>query len=161
MMDTPIRQIVHRPEAQAGLGCMMCHSIVNVKSTMGQGDFYLEYPKLHELAASKNPVVRRLHDFLVNLNPEPHRRAFLKPFMRDQTAEFCSSCHKVHLDVPVNHYRWIRGFNEYDNWQASGVSGQGARSFYAVAAFEGRRKCQRIRALTSFSGRQHCLARGE
>jgi Flp pilus assembly protein TadD len=30
----------------------------------------------------------------------------------------------------VNHYRWIRGFNEYDNWQASGVSGQGARSFY-------------------------------
>ncbi|MFZ0143063.1 MAG: tetratricopeptide repeat protein, partial [Candidatus Sulfotelmatobacter sp.] len=32
--------------------------------------------------------------------------------------------------VPVNHYRWVRGFNEYDNWQASGVSGQGARSFY-------------------------------
>src|SRR5439155_17477473 len=42
-------------------------------------------------------------------------------------------CHKVHLDVPVNHYRWIRGFNEYDNWQASGVSGQGARSFYYPA----------------------------
>src|SRR5215472_11246113 len=55
LMDTPIKQIVHRPEAQAGLGCMMCHSIANVKSTMGQGDFYLEYPKLHELAASKNP----------------------------------------------------------------------------------------------------------
>ena len=36
----------------------MCHSIADVKSTMGQGDFYLEYPKLHELAASKNPVVR-------------------------------------------------------------------------------------------------------
>ena len=130
LMDTPIKQIVHRPEAQAGLGCMMCHSIANVKSTMGQGDFYLEYPKLHEMAASKNPFVRTLHDFLVKLNPEPHRRVFLKPFMRDQTPEFCSSCHKVHLDVPVNHYRWIRGFNEYDNWQASGVSGQGARSFY-------------------------------
>jgi len=109
---------------------MMCHSIAKVKSTMGQGDFYLEYPKLHQLAATKNPLVRRLHDFLVKLNPEPHRRVFLKPFMRDQTPEFCASCHKVHLDVPVNHYRWIRGFNEYDNWQASGVSGQGARSFY-------------------------------
>ena len=129
-MDTPIKQIVHTPEAQAGLGCMMCHSIADVKSTMGQGDFYLEYPKLHELAATKNPVLRGLHDFLIKLNPEPHRRVFLKPFMKDQTAEFCSSCHKVHLDVPVNHYRWIRGFNEYDNWQASGVSGQGARSFY-------------------------------
>ncbi len=133
LMDTPIKQIVHRPEAQAGLGCMMCHSIAHVKSTMGQADFFLEYPKLHALAASKNPVVRTLHDFVVNLDPEPHRRVFLKPFMRDQTAEFCSSCHKVHLDVPVNHYRWIRGFNEYDNWQASGVSGEGARSFYYPA----------------------------
>jgi tetratricopeptide (TPR) repeat protein len=133
LMDTPIKQIVHRPEAQAGLGCMMCHSIADVKSSMGQGDFYLEYPKLHELAATKSPIGRVLHDFLVRLNPEPHRRVFLKPFMRDQTAEFCSSCHKVHLDVPVNHYRWIRGFNEYDNWQASGVSGQGARSFYYPA----------------------------
>jgi tetratricopeptide (TPR) repeat protein len=130
MMDTPIKQIVHRPEAQAGLGCMMCHSIANVKSTMGQADFYLEYPKLHELAATQNPVARALHDFVIRLNPEPHRRVFLKPFMREQTAEFCSSCHKVHLDVPVNRYRWFRGFNEYDNWQASGVSGQGARSFY-------------------------------
>src|SRR5215469_4980419 len=108
----------------------MCHSIVQVKSTMGQGDFFLEYPKLHELAASENPLVRKLHDFVVRLNPEPHRRTFLKPFMRTETAEFCSSCHKVHLDVPVNRYRWIRGFNEYDNWQASGISGQGARSFY-------------------------------
>jgi tetratricopeptide (TPR) repeat protein len=121
---------VHRPESQAGLGCMMCHSIADVKSTMGQGDFYLEYPKLHEMAATKNPIMRTLHDFLIKLNPEPHRRVFLKPFMRTQTAEFCSSCHKVHLDVPVNNYRWLRGFNEYDNWQASGVSGQGARSFY-------------------------------
>ncbi|HTD22850.1 MAG TPA: tetratricopeptide repeat protein [Terriglobales bacterium] len=130
MFDTPIKQIVNRPEAQAGLGCMMCHSISQVKSTMGQGDFMLEYPKLHELAASKNPAIRWVHDYVVNLNPEPHRRVFLKPFMRTQTAEFCSSCHKVHLDIPVNHYRWIRGFNEYDNWQASGVSGFGARSFY-------------------------------
>jgi Tfp pilus assembly protein PilF len=130
MFDRPIREIVDRPEARAGLGCLMCHSIVQVKSTMGQGDFFLEYPRLHELAASESKVVRSLHDFMVRLNPEPHRRAFLKPLMKLDTAEFCSSCHKVHLDAPVNHYRWIRGFNEYDNWQASGVSGQGARAFY-------------------------------
>ena len=133
MMDTPIKQIVDRPEARAGLSCMMCHSIVKVKSTMGQGDFVLEYPKLHALAASPNPLMRRLHDFMVRLNPEPHRRVFLKPFMREQVPEFCSGCHKVHLDVPLNSYRWIRGFNEYDNWQGSGVSGQGARSFYYPA----------------------------
>ncbi len=133
MMDTPIEKNVHTPEANAGLSCMMCHSIVKVKSTMGQGDFVLEYPKLHALAASQNPVIRGLHDFMVRLNPEPHRRVFLKPFMKEQVPEFCSGCHKVHLDVPLNQYRWIRGFNEYDNWQGSGVSGQGARAFYYPA----------------------------
>ena len=135
LMDTPIKQIVNTPPAQAGLGCMSCHSIAQVKSTMGQADFMLEYPLLHQMASSKNPIVRGVHDFLTEINPKPHRNAFLKPFHRDPTLvpEFCSVCHKVHLDVPVNNYRWIRGFNDYDNWQASGVSGQGARSFYYPA----------------------------
>jgi tetratricopeptide (TPR) repeat protein len=128
--DRPIKEQVNTPEAQAGLACTSCHSITRVHSSMGQGDFTIEYPPLHDLAASENPVLRRLHDRLILLAPGPHRDTFMKPFHREQTAEFCSSCHKVHLDVPVNGYRWIRGFNDYDNWQASGVSGQGARSFY-------------------------------
>jgi Flp pilus assembly protein TadD len=131
--DRPIKEQIDTPEAQAGLSCTSCHSITRVHSSMGQGHFDIEYPPLHDLAASENPALRRVHDALVYLAPEPHRKTFIKPFHREQTAEFCSSCHKVHLDVPVNSYRWIRGFNDYDNWQASGVSGQGARSFYYPA----------------------------
>ncbi|PYS95894.1 MAG: hypothetical protein DMF50_06895 [Acidobacteria bacterium] len=67
---------------------------------------------------------------MVRLDPGPHKATLLKPFHRQSRAEFCSACHKVHLDVPVNHYRWFRGFDEYDAWQGSGVSGQGARAFY-------------------------------
>jgi len=132
MQKQHIREILHTREAQNGLGCMSCHSIVHVKDTMGQGGFVMDYPPLDEIASSKNPFLIALHDYAVKLNPKPHRNAFLKPFHKEtsQVAEFCSSCHKVHLDVPVNNYRWIRGFNDYDNWQASGVSGQGARSFY-------------------------------
>jgi tetratricopeptide (TPR) repeat protein len=132
--DRPIKEQIDTPEAQAGLACTSCHSITRVHSSMGQGDFTIEYPPLHDLAASENPVLRGLHDRLTYLAPRPHRETFIKPFHREQTAEFCASCHKVHLDVPVNGYRWIRGFNDYDNWQASGVSGQGARSFYYPAA---------------------------
>ena len=128
--DRPIKEQIETPEAQAGLGCTSCHAITRVKSTMGQGDFEVSYPPLHDLAASDNPVLRFLHDRLTYIDPQPHRETFIKPFHRDQTPEFCSSCHKVHLDVPVNGYRWFRGFNDYDNWQASAVSGQGARSFY-------------------------------
>lgn len=128
--NTPVAGRVFTPPAQAGMGCMVCHSIRKVKSTMGNGDYVLEYPALHKLVASRNPLVRNAVDFLIETNPEPHRRTFQKPFMSANPAEFCSTCHKVHLDVPVNNYRWIRGFNDYDNWQASGVSGMGARSFY-------------------------------
>ncbi len=127
--DTPIARQIDTPAAQAGLGCVSCHSIVHVEGTMGNGGFTIEYPRLHELASSENPALSRLNSFLTFLDPEPHRRVFLKPFMKG-SSEFCAACHKVHLDAPVNNYRWLRGFNEYDNWQASGVSGQGARSFY-------------------------------
>ena len=128
--DKPVKEQIDTPEAQNGLGCMSCHSIVSVQNSMGNGGFTMEYPPLHNLANSKNQYIRSVNHFLTYLNPEPHRRAFLKPFMRQDSAEFCASCHKVHLDVPVNNYRWVRGFNDYDNWQASAVSGQGARSFY-------------------------------
>ncbi|MEO8594888.1 MAG: tetratricopeptide repeat protein [Candidatus Solibacter sp.] len=128
--DRPIKEQIDTPEAQAGLGCMSCHAIVHVGSSMGNADFTVEYPPLHELASSKNQYLRAIDYFITYLNPKPHKATFMKPFMREQSAEYCAACHKVHLDVPVNSYRWVRGFNDYDNWQASGVSGQGARSFY-------------------------------
>jgi tetratricopeptide (TPR) repeat protein len=139
--DRPIKEQVMSPEAQVGLSCTSCHSIVHVKSTMGQGDFTIEYPPLHDLAVSESPALRAAHDYMLRLDPGPHSRTFLKSFHTDQTPQFCASCHKVHLDVPVNAYRWIRGFNEYDNWQASGVSGEGARSFYYPPKAQGCADC--------------------
>jgi Flp pilus assembly protein TadD len=128
--EKPIKDQVETAEAQNGLGCVSCHSMVHVDSSMGNSGFTMMYPPLHRLANSKNPLIRKAGDFITYLNPEPHKLTFMRPYMRQQTSEYCSTCHKVHLDEPVNHYRWIRGFNEYDNWQASGMSGQGARSFY-------------------------------
>ena len=129
-METPIREQIDTPEAQAGIGCLVCHSIVHVNDTMGQGGYVLEYPAMHKLVASDNRALQLLHDYMVRLDPGPHKTTLLKPFHRESRSEFCSACHKVHLDEPVNHYRWLRGFDEYDAWQGSGVSGQGARSFY-------------------------------
>ncbi|MDZ4801216.1 MAG: tetratricopeptide repeat protein [Bryobacteraceae bacterium] len=128
--DQPVSGQIDTPEAQNGLGCVSCHSISHVDGTTGNGGFTIEYPPLHQLASSRNSYLRLLDTFLTYSDPEPHRKTFLKPFMKGNNSEFCASCHKVHLDIPVNNYRWIRGFNDYDNWQASGVSGQGARSFY-------------------------------
>lgn len=130
IMDKPIRENLHTPAAQAGLACTACHSIERVKDTMGNSGYVIKYPPLHDLASSDNRLIRSLHNYLIRLDPEPHRRSFLKPFHRENTAEFCSTCHKVHLDFPVNNFKWVRGFNDYDQWQKSGVSHQGALSFY-------------------------------
>ena len=131
--DRPIAQQIDTPEARAGLACTSCHAITHVNSTMGNADFTIQYPPLHQLATSNNPLIHGMDSFLTYLNPGPHKSTFLKPFMKGASAEFCSACHKVHMDVPVNKYRWFRGFNDYDNWQASGISGEGARSFYYPA----------------------------
>jgi Flp pilus assembly protein TadD len=140
-MDQPIREQIDTPEAQAGIGCLVCHSIVHVNDTMGQGGFVLEYPEMHKLAVSQTPLMKWLHDYMIRLDPAPHRETMLKPFHRESAAEFCSTCHKVHLDQPVNNYRWFRGFNEYDPWQQSGVSGQGARAFYYPAESKTCSRC--------------------
>jgi tetratricopeptide (TPR) repeat protein len=126
--DKPIKEQIDTPEAQAGLSCMSCHSIVHVNGSVGNGGFTMSYPPLHEVANSANPLVQKVERFVTYAAPAAHRETFMKPFMRN-SAEFCAACHKVHLDVPVNSYRWFRGFNDYDNWQASGF-GEGARSFY-------------------------------
>src|SRR5207247_4209304 len=56
--------------------------------------------------------------------------AVQKSTMRLAPTVFRASIHNAPCDVPVSNNRWFRGFNDYDNWQVSGVSGQGARSFY-------------------------------
>ncbi len=132
--DFPIKDQIwppeKNPEAHAGIGCAACHSTVHVKSTMGNSDFVLDYPPMHKYILTTNPVMKKVQNFLTRIAPGPHRKTFLKPFHKEDTAKFCSSCHKVHLEGPVNNFRWFRGFNDYDAWQASGVSGFGARSFY-------------------------------
>jgi len=129
-MDQPVEDFIDTPEAHAGVTCLACHAIKRVRNTAGNAAYDMEVPALHAIATHENPVVQFIHDRMLLVDPAPHREVFLKPFMLEDQAAFCSSCHKVHLDAAVNDYRWLRGFNTYDNWQASGISGEGARSFY-------------------------------
>ncbi|MGH9535623.1 MAG: tetratricopeptide repeat protein [Terriglobales bacterium] len=126
----PIREQIFTPASQAGLGCFSCHSIVHVTNTLGDNAFTIADPRLDKLVESTNPILHLAYAAAVYLEPAPHDLTLFKPFLTRQTGEFCSACHKIHLDHPINDYRWERGFDEYDGWQGSGVSGFGARSFY-------------------------------
>ncbi len=129
----------HAADAQAGLTCLACHSIDSIHDTTGNGNYRIDdrQPSPYLFADADPGLLRSIHDGLLKARPEAHRRAMLRPFFR--TSEFCSTCHKVSLDVPVNRYRWIRGQNEYDAWHDSGIALNAARTFYLPPA---PRECQ-------------------
>ncbi|HYB54085.1 MAG TPA: tetratricopeptide repeat protein [Thermoanaerobaculia bacterium] len=115
-------------EAQQGLTCMSCHSIVEIKDVKGNGSYVIEESKQYPFAFSKNPALQAVNRLLIRMEPSLHRKTFLKPMHR--TPEFCSSCHKVALIPALNSYKWMRGQDHYDTWYDSGVSGRAVRSFY-------------------------------
>ena len=129
--DDPQYDLVKDPTAHAGITCTVCHAITHVNSTRGNGDYVIEEPIHYPFAQSDNPWLQFINNQLVKAKPSFHKQTFLKPFHREKSAEFCSTCHKVHLPKELNHYReFLRGQNHYDPFLLSGVSGHGAQSFY-------------------------------
>src|SRR5260370_34572905 len=66
--ERPIKEQIDTPEEHAGLACTSCHSIVHVDSSMGNADFTIAHPPLHELATSRNTYSHALGYLLQVLN---------------------------------------------------------------------------------------------
>ncbi len=127
--DDPNFDMLGHATGQAGITCTVCHAITNVNSVRGNADYTIEEPLHYPFAKSDNAALQWINNQLVKAKPSFHKKTFLKPFHK--TAEFCSTCHKVHLPMALNHYKeFLRGQNHYDPYLFSGVSGHGARSFY-------------------------------
>jgi hypothetical protein len=126
--DSPDRSFEDQPAGQAGITCSVCHSITHVNSPRGNADYTIEEPIHYPFAFSDSAQLRWINQQLVKAKPEFHKKTFLKPLHK--TAEFCGTCHKVHLPVELNNYKWLRGQNHYDTFLLSGVSGHGVQSFY-------------------------------
>ena len=119
---------VEHPTAEAGITCSVCHSVQTITSPRGNGAYVIAKPVHYPFTFSPNRFLRALGRQLVKAKPALHKKTFLKPLHR--TAEFCGTCHKVHLPAQLNRYRWLRGQNHYDAFLLSGVSGHGVSSFY-------------------------------
>jgi tetratricopeptide (TPR) repeat protein len=126
--DDPNYDDRNDPTAHAGISCTVCHAITHINGTRGNGDYTIEEPIHYPFAFSKNATLQWINEQLIKAKPSFHKTTFLKPLHR--SAEFCSTCHKVHLPEELNKYKWLRGQNHYDSFLLSGVSGHGARSFY-------------------------------
>lgn len=128
LFDDPSIDFQKHPTGQAGLTCVSCHAIQEVNGVRGNGEYTIGIPDQYPFAFSENDTLQWVHGVLLKGRPQLHKTSYLKPF--HQTAEFCSTCHKVHLPEELNHYKWLRGQNHYDSFLISGVSGHGVASFY-------------------------------
>lgn len=126
--DDPEFDDVNDPTAHAGVTCSVCHSITHLNSVRGNSDYTIDQPVHYPFAFSENQALGWVNRQLVKAKPDLHKKTFLKPF--HTTAEFCGTCHKVHLPEELNDYKWLRGQNHYDAYLLSGVSGHGITSFY-------------------------------
>lgn len=128
--DDPKFDDVNHPTAHAGITCSVCHAITHVNSTKGNADYTIEEPEHYPFAyADEGSALQWVNHQLIKAKPAMHKKTFLKDFHK--SAEFCSTCHKVHIPGELNHYKdFLRGQNHYDTYLLSGVSGHGARSFY-------------------------------
>ncbi len=126
--NDPNYDIVKDPTAHAGITCIVCHSITHINSPIGNAAFTIEEAKHYPFAFSQNASLQWLNNQLIKAKPELHKKTFLKPLHK--SAEFCSTCHKVHLPAELNHYKdFVRAQNHYDSFVLSGL-GNGSRSFY-------------------------------
>ena len=161
--DDPDYDLVNDPTAQAGITCTVCHSITHVNNPpIGNADFVIEEPLHYPFAYSQNSILQFINNTLVKAKPAFHKKSMLKPFHK--TAEFCATCHKVHLPKALNHYReFLRGQNHYDAYLLSGVSGHGASSFYyPPRAVDNCSKCHMpLQASNDFGSRPRSLAGSE
>ena len=126
--DDPSTDFAKHPFGKAGITCLGCHAIQEIGSVRGNADYVIAGVTQYPFTYKDNDIYRWLNALLISSHPDMHKTSMLKPF--HNSAEFCSTCHKVHLPEELNHYKWLRGQNHYDSYLLSGFSGHGVGSLY-------------------------------
>jgi Tfp pilus assembly protein PilF len=112
-----------------GLTCTTCHSILSVKSKLGNGGFVMAVPSaLVDEKGNRIPGMVPDSEILAHL--DRHSKAVMQDIYH--SPEFCAACHKANLPPMLNDYKWIRAFTAYDEWQNSKFSNRNPLTFYTT-----------------------------
>ncbi|MBF0280199.1 MAG: cytochrome c family protein [SAR324 cluster bacterium] len=112
---------------QEGVGCMSCHGVDQVRHVKGVGSF-LFAPKKEVLFADQEiSILKKIHNFLIKIQPEAHRRDMARPPL--SSSQLCATCHAQFMDKELNKWGWIKMQDEYTAWLNSPFSGQSEQNF--------------------------------
>ena len=83
-----------------GVSCMSCHGIEKVKSLKGVGSYHFTPPKDYLFADKQNIIPTKIHNFLIQINPEQHKKDMARPIL--SSPKLCASCHIQFMDKSID-----------------------------------------------------------
>ncbi len=119
-----------------GVSCMACHGVRDVVHLKGVASYRFAQPEDYLFAASDNTIATKLHNYLISVRPEQHRRDMARDVLA--SPKLCASCHVQFMDKNLNNWGWLKMQDEYSAWLASAFSNQTDQSF----AHEEAQRCQ-------------------
>ncbi|MFW2439686.1 MAG: multiheme c-type cytochrome [Arenicellales bacterium] len=110
-----------------GVSCLACHNVDRIVHLKGVGSYRIAERKKYLFEDTRNPLLKKVSNFILKLNPELHRTEMGRPLLSDPKS--CASCHVQFIDKNVNDWGWIKMQDEYSAWLNSHYSGQSNQSF--------------------------------
>jgi tetratricopeptide (TPR) repeat protein len=118
------------PAAQAGLPCLVCHSLTEAHGRLGNGNYTLTAAPVPAPAAT--PPAQAAGP--------THRERLRNPVL--SSPEFCATCHRVGLGPEITGDVWLRGQDDYTPWQSSLAGEGGVAAVYRPKGPAPSRRCQ-------------------
>ncbi len=119
-----------------GVSCMTCHRTKQITNLKGVGSYLFEPAQDYLFNYSDNPILRSLHDYLININPKQHR-ADMSPTLTGNPKS-CATCHEQYIDKELNNWGWIQLQRQYTSWLNGPFSKQSKQTFSHVE----QKRCQ-------------------
>jgi hypothetical protein len=114
-----------------GVSCMSCHGIDSLPHLKGVASYTFKPAKDYLFEQSTDPLLSRLHDLLLRVRPNQHKKDLGNPILKDP--KICSSCHTQFMDKDMNNWGWIKMQDEYGAWLQSPFSKQHQEDFSNAA----------------------------
>ncbi len=121
---------------EEGVSCLGCHAIRKVLNTSGVASYLYGPPADYLFAGYDNYLARKLHNYLVEINPALHRRDLNRPPIF--TPEICATCHAQFMEKVMNDWGWVKMQDDYTAWLKGPFSGQSNHTFAQATM----RRCQ-------------------
>lgn len=110
-----------------GVSCMACHGIDGIEHTKGVGSFKFRPAREYIFANRENPLLRKIHNLLIQIQPSLHRQEMARPPL--SKPEMCATCHTQFMDKNINQWGWVKMMDEYSAWLKSPFSQQAEHAF--------------------------------